>query len=38
MKIITITGSYASGMRNSVMITDCWTPQSNHRDLVIQEH
>ena len=25
---------YVSGMMKSAMITECWTPQSNHRDTV----
>ena len=32
MKIITITGCCVSGMIKSAMITECWTPQSSHRD------
>ena len=32
MKIITIIGCCVSGMIKSAMITECWTPQSNHRD------
>ena len=29
---MTIIGCCVSGTRKSAMITECWTPQSNHRD------